>query len=415
MKNLTFLVALLLVINAQLNAQYCASDSRYSEKEYFNDAQIIIENNIKYGSAMNKTGVMQDLHLDLYYPSITADPSAARPFIMFIHGGGFVSGSKDQAHIVYECTELAKRGYLVASMQYRLGSGSDGVLEQVLRLYRADQDAQAAMRWIVHHASDYHIETSWMFAGGISAGSVMSHDLVYNQQADWDIIFPLASVQLGSLHTSGNSYTDDFSVKGLYNNCGSIVGTAVESSEMIPTISFHKEYDYVVDIDTSATFSQYGSRTMHNWLSSENVCTEFTLDTNYYSPASTTESHCPFFDAAGIQMRINRASCFFKSVMCSSCSTSKMDDIEDANCSQFVATEEPLQNQLDIFPNPFSGQVTISGIPFGTPFEITNSLGELVLESAVGSVQNLSYLPAGFYSISIVTKDKAISYKVIKE
>lgn len=381
----------------QLTAQYCTNDARYSEKDFFNSSQISSITDLKYGSAVNKEGALQELHLDIHYPNITADSSPLRPFIMLIHGGGFQSGEKES--MTYECQELAKRGYVTATMEYRLGSATDDILEQVLRIYRADQDAQAAMRWIVDNASTYAIDTSWMFVGGVSAGSVMSHNIIYTQQADWNSFFPLASTQLGNLYTSGNALSHTFSVKGLYNNCGSAIGPSVKTDEMLPTISFHKVHDNVVDVDTSSTSNSYGSRTMHNWLNDENVCSELTLDTNYYSPSSALESHCPFFDLAGIKMRVNRASCFFKSIFCTNCSSAKMDDIIDANCSEHLNAEElnTFDRTFSVYPNPSAGKYELAKTSSWLLYDAQQKL----ITKGTGKQVNIDMYPDGIYFLHV--------------
>lgn len=47
------------------------------------------------------------------------DTLTNRPFILLIHGGGFVGGDKSSWED--ECKEFAKRGYVTASINYRLG------------------------------------------------------------------------------------------------------------------------------------------------------------------------------------------------------------------------------------------------------------------------------------------------------
>lgn len=45
---------------------------------------------------------------------------------MVIHGGGFVSGSKSQSNVVAWAQAFAQRGYIVASIEYRL-QGDDPI------------------------------------------------------------------------------------------------------------------------------------------------------------------------------------------------------------------------------------------------------------------------------------------------
>lgn len=406
------IIVLLIIFSCNvmaLYAQHCSSDARYSEKEYFTNEQITSELDLKYATAKDKDGLMQDLHMDVYYPNTNFDTFLVRPLIMLFHGGGFKSGSKE--YLRNHCKAFAKRGFVTATVQYRLGEESDSPTEQILRIYRADQDAQAALRWIVANANTFLIDTSWIFVGGVSAGSVMSHNVIYNQQSDWDAIFPLASMQLGQLNTSGNNLTNKYTVKGLYNNCGSAMGSAVKSEEMIPTVSFHKVHDQVVNVDVSL-LNGHGSRAMHNWLSSENTCSELTLDTINYPVNDPLSSHCPFTDVQGSLMRINRATCFFKSLFCSSCSSASLNDIEDTKCSVSLSAQEIKSDAITIFPNPTTTDFKILGLPEGTPFEIKNLLGQLIKQSKVGSNNTISQVDKGVYFINIFTKTGMISKKI---
>ncbi|MDO9614390.1 MAG: alpha/beta hydrolase, partial [Bacteroidota bacterium] len=91
---------------------------------------------------------MLDLKLDIYYPK--TDIFKNRPLVMLIHGGAFYIGSKESAAEQALATSFAKRGYVVASIDYRLGfklTPSD--IE--LSAYRALQDAHAALRYLSYN------------------------------------------------------------------------------------------------------------------------------------------------------------------------------------------------------------------------------------------------------------------------
>lgn len=67
-------------------------------------------------------GVFDDLLLDLYVPDVEGQERF--PLVVTIHGGGFRGGSK--ANTAFVSNEFAQRGYIVASIDYRL-SGDDPV------------------------------------------------------------------------------------------------------------------------------------------------------------------------------------------------------------------------------------------------------------------------------------------------
>src|SRR4051812_16386227 len=61
------------------------------------------------------------LQMDIYQP--TGDTSSARPLIILAHGGSFISGTKsDDPTIDSLCKRFAERGYVTASIDYRLST-----------------------------------------------------------------------------------------------------------------------------------------------------------------------------------------------------------------------------------------------------------------------------------------------------
>ena len=57
--------------------------------------------------------------LDAYLPP-DSDERDKRPVVVFMHGGGFRSGDKQDDNVVIYATELTMRGYAVVSINYRL-------------------------------------------------------------------------------------------------------------------------------------------------------------------------------------------------------------------------------------------------------------------------------------------------------
>ena len=58
--------------------------------------------------------------MDIYLPD--GDTATNRPVIIFIHGGSFYAGDKSQTDCEDFCRAFAKRGYVTASVNYRLVS-----------------------------------------------------------------------------------------------------------------------------------------------------------------------------------------------------------------------------------------------------------------------------------------------------
>ena len=63
----------------------------------------------------------EDAFLDVYYPSGIANTEKILPTIIWIHGGGWLAGSKDE--VANYCRILASRGYTVVAIDYTLAPG----------------------------------------------------------------------------------------------------------------------------------------------------------------------------------------------------------------------------------------------------------------------------------------------------
>ncbi len=303
--------------------QVCDTTNRYTEVEFFNQNQIDSVLDVTYATGVvNYLGITQDLAMDLYYPDLSVDTMSKRPFIMFVHGGGFLNGDKQgvRAH----CREFAKRGFVCATLQYRLGWNISSQTNQNYAIYRAAQDAQAGLRYIVEKSDTFRIDTAWMFMGGQSAGSLTSLYTAYVDEQEWNTTLVGVVDSLGGLYTSGNSLTHDFSLKGIYNNWGSVVATALSPSEMLPTIAFHGFLDNVVPFN-NGILGSIGSGSIHDIAINNGVCSELNVD--------STAGHGFFQSAGGIIHRASRTSCFFKNVMCGTCSSDYITDSIPASCA----------------------------------------------------------------------------------
>jgi acetyl esterase/lipase len=105
------------------------------------------------------------LQLDLF---LHADRAKAppRPLVIWVHGGGWNRGDARQSGAFTDwpgvLAMLAARGYVVASVDYRL-SGEAKFPAQV-------QDVKAAVRFLRSKASDYGIDPARVYLWGGSAG-----------------------------------------------------------------------------------------------------------------------------------------------------------------------------------------------------------------------------------------------------
>jgi acetyl esterase/lipase len=320
---LFFTLCLALTIN-YASAQLCDQDNRFSDAEFFSITRIDSLTSIKYGAAINHQGESQDLLIDFYFPNNSIDTMSERPFILLVHGGGFTGGSKE-GHTTSMCKEFAKRGFVAATMSYRLGFDQAVPRGIALAIYRAQQDANAALRYTVKNAVNLKIDTSWIFMGGSSAGAVTSLYTTYGSQEEWNEVLPALESKLGPLDSSGNNLEQTFTIKAIFNNYGAVTPKFFSpAEELIPMISFHGELDKRVPIDKSPE-TGYGSRSLHNMLNEQGVCNDFTID--------PIGGHGVYYSEEGVKFSVGRAACFFKSLFCDTCSNFFSTETISANCS----------------------------------------------------------------------------------
>jgi len=237
--------------------------------------------NVQYGANTDTSGNMVALMLDLYYPA-GASTAKTYPFVMLIHGGSYING--DKADMKGNAAILADSGYVVASINYRMGwrngTGTcDGdTVTQKLAAYRALQDANAAMRFLVANAAKYAINTDWLFIGGNSAGSSLSLNTTYITDDIARLMMPATRSLLGPVNTGGNTYTNTFRIKGVCNMWGPLPDSnLITPASATPTISFHGTADSVVPYDYGYNQSCpnmtliYGSACIHRRLVANNV------------------------------------------------------------------------------------------------------------------------------------------------
>ncbi|MFK7775154.1 MAG: T9SS type A sorting domain-containing protein [Saprospiraceae bacterium] len=240
----TFVISLLLFFPIQ--SQDC---SIYVNTQFDSITQIP---DIFYGSAVRFNGDTIDLELDIYYPEF--DTNTSRPLLVAVHGGGFLGGSKNAGQIVKLCKEFAKRGYVTASISYRLGFRNEhdplfgefhefygyDEAEMIRAIYRSVQDARGAIRFMKGEADTYGIDTTNVFIGGESAGGFVSLHTAYMKQPDekpdaafeqsdanyydvfGNVISTLARPDLGSLEGDLNLNGTSSDLKGAINIYGGI-------------------------------------------------------------------------------------------------------------------------------------------------------------------------------------------------
>ena len=137
------------------------------------------------------------LYLNIWAPSVgvshqhataeagvEADEGDLLPVMVWLYGGGLVSGSAHQA--VYDGSELARKGVVVVAINYRVGvfgyfshpALSQESPQQVSGNYGTSDQIQA-LKWIAQHIAQYGGDTNNVTLFGQSAGALsISHLMI---------------------------------------------------------------------------------------------------------------------------------------------------------------------------------------------------------------------------------------------
>lgn len=200
----------------------------------------------------------KSLYMDIYEPK--GDTLSRRPLALLLHGGAFIIGDRAAKTISEVATALAEKGYVVASIDYRLGfnPGSKSSLERAA--YRAVQDARAALRFLSAHADQYRIDMNHVFVAGSSAGAITALNTAFmsEEERPASTFFNFWRMQkdLGRLDESTNEFTGDWRIRAVANLWGAVHDTTlIDPWERIPVISFHGDKDDIVPIGYNFPFT----------------------------------------------------------------------------------------------------------------------------------------------------------------
>jgi acetyl esterase/lipase len=162
------------------------------DKTLFKDAQFNVKEtqNVVYakGEVQSPKKEEKDLSLDVYEPQGDSVPQS-KPGFIAIHGGGFLGGDK-RSNMTALCNELAARGFVCVSINYRLlkdDPPTSGPNPLVRTVRAAVEDAAKALHWMLENAERYGIDKERIAVGGSSAGAYTSLFLAYSSDRNFPI------------------------------------------------------------------------------------------------------------------------------------------------------------------------------------------------------------------------------------
>ena len=184
-----------------------------------------------------------DLYLDLYRPTKGSETSIhgmKKPAIIFMFGGGFTSGVRNNPRSQLWFKQMNDLGYSVISIDYRLGlKGTDkvgvaqvNVLDKAIHM--AVEDLFSATSFIIDNAEQLGVEADNLVLSGSSAGaiSVMQAEYELANRTSWAQVLP-----------------ENFRYAGVMSFAGAILsrkGKVKYATDPCPTLMLHGTADKVV-------------------------------------------------------------------------------------------------------------------------------------------------------------------------
>lgn len=179
-----------------------------------------------------------------------------RPAIILVHGGGFKGGIGNAYPLLTSMGEYAERGYVLVSIEYRIDTTSEcqdvqdytgdpndpdylAMRAQCQRgITAAQQDTQAAVRWVRRNASRYGVDPNKVAVGGFSAGAVTAANVAYNSNQAGDVAY-----------SAQDDPHADSRVQGAFGSSGCNYDPTTIGAGDAATSFIHAELDPLVDYD----------------------------------------------------------------------------------------------------------------------------------------------------------------------
>jgi len=307
------------------------------------------------------------LQMDIYTPE--GDICTNRPVLIFAHGGTFIFGNKNNSTVVNLCESFAKRGYVTASINYRLAGDLLGFL-QSFTFYTDTEDAynvvlnavmdgKAAIRYFrkdfAENGNTYGIDSNQIWGGGNSAGGVLflhaghvatAEEFVNPLDADRALIAQgiIDGFEGGIEGDSGNpGYSSELA--GVISLAGALHRAEYVDASDVPSVFCHGDADGVVPYDCNG---------FQNNPIYDQLCGGGALYPEFQSIGLTTDlltfpndDHCPW-DASTSKMNqvIEFVSDFiYQNIDCS------LNNVEQSN----IINQKEIY-KLDILGRPVSTQ-----------------------------------------------------------
>jgi len=350
---------------------------------------VSIQHDLEYGRAETYLGVEKQLKFDFYEPS--GDSLQFRPLVITVFGGSFILGSRSWVDMQAWGDSLARRGFVVASIDYRLGYNPASEKSLIRAAYRAGQDVSAAIRYFKAEYATYGIDTSRIYLLGNSAGSIASliaaflTDEERPVQTFGDNIRP----DLKCKHCTGTDGNHSSEVAGVISQWGGLTNLHfIDRNEDIPVCFIHGQKDGTVPYDVGPAYNirllplLYGSEYMASHMDSLGIYNELHLFKD--------KKHCFYLESSQLKLKPDEFS---------QCLSIVLDFIHSVE-NDYVLAEAPFHSYVLEQPVCFGYKGDFSEFPVS--FRILSVVGRQVQSGNYPVVyQDTNQLNPGIYLLEL--------------
>lgn len=398
------------------NAQSVDCSSPRFDTEVFSAFDTTL--NVVYGANADYNGTNTVLTLDVYQPQ--GDTMAQRPLIVWAHGGSFLSGTKNDLDVQRLCEHFAKRGYVCASINYRLGvSFPFNQANATKAVYRAVQDMKAAIRFFRKDAATtntYQIDPNIIYAGGSSAGALTVLHLAYMNEYT-ELPTSIDTSALGNLegNTGNSGYSSE--VNAVVDLCGALGDKTWIKVGDIPFVAMHGDIDAVVPYGTdvinllgSPIMQVDGSYSICGYADTIGVYNQFYT---YFGG-----DHVPYYsNIAYMDTTVRFVSNFLFAQL--GCTPSDLNPLPNTFNLNTAVSE--IEQSFTIYPNPSDAGFSVSlknGNERIESIKVFDVLGKTVLEKTILDSQftlDGSLLKSGTYFLKMKIGDREEVKMLVKQ
>ncbi|MFP4846886.1 alpha/beta hydrolase fold domain-containing protein [Winogradskyella sp. PE311] len=247
----TFLKLLVLIL--------CFSFINCEQTQSNNKVTNVSKTSYKYRDIDN-----EELIFDYYRPKQSIENL---PLIVYVHGGGFYTGKRDDKNIVNFAHQLVNNNYAMISISYRLTRDKKlncktKTKDKIKAFDSVSEDISYAINFILDHKLKLKVDSSKIIIAGTSAGAESILNLVYT--------------------TNKAMLPENFKFAGIISRSGAIRSLdAIDKSSSVPIQFFHGTNDALVPYDIGShhgcTLNEdgylklYGSKAIANHLKKINA------------------------------------------------------------------------------------------------------------------------------------------------